>query len=184
MDKVVAYLLEKETITGAEMVAIIEGRDLSTVEDAYASTLAHEQGFRPLSRRSIEPAAKKVHIISEKIEAPDASPGLRKKANSADNATQPEAQADKPAEPKLDTEFRSIRITNSSTGARNRAPVLKNITLKGGASFDLPCQPAGSPRHCPAIYEVILDHEDATGLHYTGWDSGVPIPRWTPPRAF
>ena len=39
-DKVVAYLLEKETITGAEMVAIIEGRDLSTVEDAYASALA------------------------------------------------------------------------------------------------------------------------------------------------
>ena len=27
MDKVVAYLLEKETITGAEMVAILEGRD-------------------------------------------------------------------------------------------------------------------------------------------------------------
>ena len=27
MDAVVAYLLEKETITGAEMVAIIEGRD-------------------------------------------------------------------------------------------------------------------------------------------------------------
>ena len=47
MDKVVAYLLEKETITGAEMVAIIEGRDPSTVEDAYASTLAHENGFRP-----------------------------------------------------------------------------------------------------------------------------------------
>lgn len=27
MDKVVAYLLEKETITGGEMVAILEGRD-------------------------------------------------------------------------------------------------------------------------------------------------------------
>ena len=27
MDKVVEYLLEKETITGAEMVAILEGRD-------------------------------------------------------------------------------------------------------------------------------------------------------------
>ena len=27
MDKVVSYLLEKETITGAEMVAILEGRD-------------------------------------------------------------------------------------------------------------------------------------------------------------
>ena len=38
MDKVVAYLLEKETITGAEMVAIIEGRDPELVEDAYAST--------------------------------------------------------------------------------------------------------------------------------------------------
>ena len=27
MDRVVAYLLEKETISGAEMVAILEGRD-------------------------------------------------------------------------------------------------------------------------------------------------------------
>ena len=38
MDRVVAYLLEKETITGGEMVAIIEGRDPASVEDAYAST--------------------------------------------------------------------------------------------------------------------------------------------------
>ena len=70
MDKVVAYLLEKETITGAEMVAIIEGRDPSTVEDAYASTLAHENGFRPSQPEVIEPAARKVHMISEKIKAP------------------------------------------------------------------------------------------------------------------
>ena len=35
MDKVVAYLLEKETITGAEMVAIIEGRDPELVENPY-----------------------------------------------------------------------------------------------------------------------------------------------------
>ncbi len=40
MDKVAAYLLEKETITGGEMVAIIEGRDPALVEDAYASTMA------------------------------------------------------------------------------------------------------------------------------------------------
>ena len=71
MDKVVAYLLEKETITGAEMVAIIEGRDPSTVEDAYASTLAHENGFRPSQPEVIEPAARKVHMISEKIKAPE-----------------------------------------------------------------------------------------------------------------
>ena len=32
MDQVVAYLLEKETITGAEMVAIIEGRDPATAD--------------------------------------------------------------------------------------------------------------------------------------------------------
>ena len=83
MDKVVAYLLEKETITGAEMVAIIEGRDPSTVEDAYASTLAHENGFRPSQPEVIEPAARKVHMISEKIEAPENAPAGGEK-NDAD----------------------------------------------------------------------------------------------------
>ena len=63
MDKVVAYLLEKETITGAEMVAIIEGRDPELVEDAYASTRTRPEG--------IEAPAKKVHMISQKIEAPE-----------------------------------------------------------------------------------------------------------------
>ena len=33
MDKVVAYLLEKETITGAEMVAILESRDPATADN-------------------------------------------------------------------------------------------------------------------------------------------------------
>ena len=75
MDKVVAYLLEKETITGAEMVAIIEGRDPELVEDAYASTRAREEsGFRPSQPETIEAPAKKVHMISQKIEAPEASP--------------------------------------------------------------------------------------------------------------
>ncbi|MCF2664534.1 ATP-dependent zinc metalloprotease FtsH [Oscillibacter valericigenes] len=73
MDKVVAYLLEKETITGAEMVAIIEGRDPELVEDAYASTRAREEkGFRPSQPAVIEAPAKKVHMISQKIEAPEA----------------------------------------------------------------------------------------------------------------
>ena len=62
MDKVVAYLLEKETITGGEMVAIIEGRDPATVVDEYASTVTRTP--------EIEAPAKKVHMISEKIEAP------------------------------------------------------------------------------------------------------------------
>ena len=72
MDKVVAYLLEKETITGGEMVAIIEGRDPALAEDAYSSTQASpDGGFRPSSPEVIEPAARKVHMISEKIEAPE-----------------------------------------------------------------------------------------------------------------
>ena len=45
------------------MVAIIEGRDPELVDDAYAST-------RRQSTEGIEPAAKKVHMISQKIEAP------------------------------------------------------------------------------------------------------------------
>ena len=96
MDKVVAYLLEKETITGAEMVAIIEGRDPELVEDAYASTRAREEGgFRPSTPETIEPAAKKVHMISRKIEAPETAP----------EAPQEGSPAEPPAEPKDDTPF-------------------------------------------------------------------------------
>ncbi len=65
MDKVVAYLLEKETITGGEMVAIIEGRDPALVESAYAST-----NTRPKLDGDIEPPARNIHIVSEPIAAP------------------------------------------------------------------------------------------------------------------
>ncbi len=49
MDKVVAYLLEKETITGAEMVAIIEGRDPSEHKAAYGSSRSGSQKPHPMS---------------------------------------------------------------------------------------------------------------------------------------
>ena len=101
MDKVVAYLLEKETITGAEMVAIIEGRDPSTVEDAYASTLAHENGFRPSQPEVIEPAARKVHMISEKIEAPEDAPA----DGETDNEDKP--SSDGKPEPKQENDAKS-----------------------------------------------------------------------------
>ena len=68
MDKVVAYLLEKETITGGEMVAIIEGRDPALVENAYAST--RQTGFRPSQPDVIEAPAKHIHMVSEPIPAP------------------------------------------------------------------------------------------------------------------
>ena len=62
MDKVVAYLLEKETITGGEMVAILEGRDPEQVEGSYTST--RSQGG------DIEPPARKSHIVSEPPQSP------------------------------------------------------------------------------------------------------------------
>ena len=43
MDKIVAYLLEKETITGGEMVAIIEGRDPAEADSPYLSTAAAQE---------------------------------------------------------------------------------------------------------------------------------------------
>ena len=75
MDKVVAYLLEKETITGGEMVAILEGRDPSTVEEAYASTRKSEDGFRPSQPSVIEAPAKHISMTSEKIEQPEPDEG-------------------------------------------------------------------------------------------------------------
>ncbi len=71
MDKVVAYLLEKETITGGEMVAILEGRDPATVEEAYASTRKSGDGFRPSQPNVIEAPARHISMTSEKIEQPE-----------------------------------------------------------------------------------------------------------------
>ena len=97
MDKVVAYLLEKETITGGEMVAILEGRDPATVEDAYASTLAHENGFRPSQPEVIEPAARKVHMISEKIEAPEPQEEKPEEAEASGTSAQEPRETSGPA---------------------------------------------------------------------------------------
>ena len=69
MHKVVAYLLEKETITGGEMVAIIEGRDPALVEGAYTST-RKTGGFRPSQAEVIEAPAKHIHMVSEPVQAP------------------------------------------------------------------------------------------------------------------
>ena len=69
MHKVVAYLLEKETITGGEMVAIIEGRDPELVEGAYTST-RKTGGFRPSQAEIIEAPAKHIHMVSEPVQAP------------------------------------------------------------------------------------------------------------------
>ena len=55
LDKIAAYLLKKETITGQEMMAIIEGRDPETV-DNYGATREEKQPlFRPSSPGSSRP---------------------------------------------------------------------------------------------------------------------------------
>ena len=94
MDMVVAYLLEKETITGGEMVAILEGRDPSTVEEAYASTRKSEDGFRPSQPSVIEAPAKHISMTSEKIEMPP-DKGEETSAEEEPPA-EPEAPADEP----------------------------------------------------------------------------------------
>ena len=58
LDKIAAYLLEKETITGAEMVAIIEGRDPALAEVTPDS--------------NIEPPARAIHMVSEPVPMPPA----------------------------------------------------------------------------------------------------------------
>ncbi len=97
MDKVVAYLLEKETITGGEMVAIIEGRDPTTVEDAYAST---RRGAKPLPG-DIEPPAKAIHMVSEEIKPPAA---LEEPEEQPHEVEQVPEEAPKPEESPADGE--------------------------------------------------------------------------------
>ena len=64
IENVVAYLLEKETITGGEMVAIIEGRDPTLVKGAYTSTNGTSL------EGDIEPPARSIHMSSEAIAPP------------------------------------------------------------------------------------------------------------------
>ena len=68
LDKIAEYLLKKETITGQEMMAILEGRDPETVDNYGAKR--EEDGFRPSTPDVIEAPAKHISMISEKIEAP------------------------------------------------------------------------------------------------------------------
>ena len=108
MDKVVAYLLEKETITGAEMVAIIEGRDPELVENPYASTRAEDKAFRPSSPETIEAPAKKVHMISQKIESPEEPAQEGQPENpvsdpSSSGGDAPQESGSTPSEPPKDT---------------------------------------------------------------------------------
>jgi len=69
LDAVANYLLTKETITGAQMMAILDGRDPDTAEDQFATTDAKPQMSKPTAQpdapNGIEPPPKHINITSE-----------------------------------------------------------------------------------------------------------------------
>ena len=96
LDKIAAYLLKKETITGQEMMAIIEGRDPETV-DNYGATREEKQPlFRPSSPEVIESPAKHIHIVSEPVPSPE--------EKSPEEPQTPEEKSPEEAQPDRDPE--------------------------------------------------------------------------------
>ena len=67
LDTIASYLFKKETITGAQMMAILDGRDPDQ-EEYY--------GVKAVGDPSIEPPAKHVHMISETPAMPTAAAEL------------------------------------------------------------------------------------------------------------
>ena len=70
LDKIATYLLKKETITGQEMMGIIEGRDPETV-DNYGASKSSQPTFRPSVPETIEAPARHINIVSEPIPMPN-----------------------------------------------------------------------------------------------------------------
>ena len=83
LDKIASYLFEKETITGAQMMAILDGRDPD--KEDYYGVPAKQDG-------TIEPPAKHINIVSEPIPMPMVAGAL------------PEEAEDKPEETPEDGE--------------------------------------------------------------------------------
>jgi cell division protease FtsH len=99
MHKVVAYLLKKETITGGEMVAIIEGRDPEAVGEAYASTMPKSQ---PLPG-GVEPPARSIHMVSEPVVAPQPTQEEPPADEPEGTSDEPETSTEAPAQDEAET---------------------------------------------------------------------------------
>ena len=94
LDKIAAYLLKKETITGQEMMAIIEGRDPETA-DNYGATREEEQKlFRPSVPNTIEAPAKHINIVSEPVPMPDFDAPETAEEKSGEDEDKPEGKPD------------------------------------------------------------------------------------------
>ncbi len=68
LDKIAGYLLEKETITGQEMMCILEGKD-PALADNYGADAGDK---RRTLQGDVEPPARSVHMVSEPVAAPPA----------------------------------------------------------------------------------------------------------------
>ena len=100
LDKIAAYLLEKETITGQEMMAILEGRDPALV-DNYGAT--PEKPSKGRLDGDVEPPARSVHMISE----PPVNPFVQPSDDAQDENQAPDAEEDAPASGNVDPDAAS-----------------------------------------------------------------------------
>ncbi len=92
LDKIAAYLLRKETITGQEMMAIIEGRDPEEAGHHGAASPAHGGPLPSLRTSSdgIEKPARKISMISE----PPATPQPPEESPEEDASSDEDASPD------------------------------------------------------------------------------------------
>ncbi len=96
LDKIAAYLLKKETITGQEMMAIIEGKDPEAVDDYFG---VNKNAFRPSQPETIEAPAKKISMISQPVPMPEEAEEKPAEDAPAEEAPAENAPADEaPAE--------------------------------------------------------------------------------------
>ena len=85
LDKIADYLLEKETITGGELKAILEGKDPALAENFGAST-----DPIPVDTTGMEPPARHIHMVS----------GLEETKTEEETPEQPAEEVENmPAEP-------------------------------------------------------------------------------------
>ena len=83
LDAIAAYLLKKETITGQEMMAILEGKDPEQTEYFGITNGRGQQDA------SIEPPAKSIHIVSEPIPMPTADGPMEEPEERTDSSANP-----------------------------------------------------------------------------------------------
>ena len=87
LDQIAAYLLEKETITGQEMMCIIEGKDPALAENFGSDA---EEKRKAALKSDVEPPARSVHMVSEPVVAPPLEEDAAQEEPKSEDETKPE----------------------------------------------------------------------------------------------